>query len=194
MAEPTQERLLEVSAELFAEHGVTGVSMRRIARAAGITQAAIYHHFANKEELYFASVAHLTEEKTSHVAESLASETCPINRFSALVRAILKLFDADPHFRRIYMREILEGDQRRLAKMANSVFANLQQLADDVLRDIDSKLDSQLTLLSLAGTILHQLEARELNQMLSGGKPEHRELPVLADHIVSLFLHGVVRP
>ena len=48
----TQDRLLSASAALFAEKGFSAVSMRAIARELGITQAAIYHHFNNKEELY----------------------------------------------------------------------------------------------------------------------------------------------
>ncbi len=39
---------------LFSVHGYDGVSMRRIADAAGVSKANIYHHFASKEALYFA--------------------------------------------------------------------------------------------------------------------------------------------
>src|SRR5258708_36042930 len=36
---------------LFAERGIDGTSMRDIAEAAGVREAAIYRHFAGKDEL-----------------------------------------------------------------------------------------------------------------------------------------------
>ena len=54
--ELTRSKILDISAELFAERGFSGVSMRDIARSAGITQAAIYHHFSSKKELAFAVI------------------------------------------------------------------------------------------------------------------------------------------
>ena len=61
--EPTPERLRRVSARLFAKQGLAGTSMREIARETGITQAAIYHHYQGKEELYLDAVRTLHREK-----------------------------------------------------------------------------------------------------------------------------------
>ena len=67
--EQTQERLLNAAAELFSKQGYAGVSMRDIARAVGITQAAIYHHFPNKDALYIATVTHLFEQHTLGISK-----------------------------------------------------------------------------------------------------------------------------
>ena len=40
------------ASSLFAEKGYEGTTMRVIARACGITEAAIYRHFENKSDLY----------------------------------------------------------------------------------------------------------------------------------------------
>ena len=47
----TRERILDVAAHLFATHGFAGTSIRDIADALGVTKAALYYHFASKEEL-----------------------------------------------------------------------------------------------------------------------------------------------
>ena len=49
--ERRQQILLEASA-LFAEGGYEGTSIRGIAKACGITEAAIYRHYASKAHLY----------------------------------------------------------------------------------------------------------------------------------------------
>jgi AcrR family transcriptional regulator len=43
--------IVQVATSLFATRGIEGVSMRDIAQAAGVREAAIYRHFASKEEL-----------------------------------------------------------------------------------------------------------------------------------------------
>jgi AcrR family transcriptional regulator len=43
--------IVRVATSLFAEKGIDGTSMREIAEAAGVREAAIYRHFSGKEEL-----------------------------------------------------------------------------------------------------------------------------------------------
>jgi AcrR family transcriptional regulator len=47
----TREKILDTAEALFAEHGVTGVSMREITRVACVNLAAINYYFGKKEEL-----------------------------------------------------------------------------------------------------------------------------------------------
>jgi AcrR family transcriptional regulator len=50
-ARDTRQEILDAALELFAEKGFFGTSMREIARAVGVRESAIYHHFANKDAL-----------------------------------------------------------------------------------------------------------------------------------------------
>lgn len=49
----TAEIILEKAHELFVEKGYERSSMREIAERVGISKAALYHHFKNKEEILF---------------------------------------------------------------------------------------------------------------------------------------------
>ncbi|MDF2698411.1 MAG: TetR family transcriptional regulator [Labilithrix sp.] len=49
--EKNRERILEEAGRLFREHGVAGVSVSDVMRAAGLTHGAFYGYFASKEEL-----------------------------------------------------------------------------------------------------------------------------------------------
>jgi AcrR family transcriptional regulator len=48
----TAERIMVRAAELFAREGYDGVSVRRIAEAAGVRESSIYNHFASKADLF----------------------------------------------------------------------------------------------------------------------------------------------
>lgn len=47
----TRERIIEVSLELFAKRGFSGVSVRDIAKAVGVRESALYKHFKNKQDI-----------------------------------------------------------------------------------------------------------------------------------------------
>ncbi|SDT56763.1 transcriptional regulator, TetR family [Paenibacillaceae bacterium GAS479] len=60
--EITLTHLIEVSFELFVEHGLEIVSLGMIAKKAGLTKSSIYYHFATKEELISATFDHIFRE------------------------------------------------------------------------------------------------------------------------------------
>lgn len=52
--EETRSIILRVAQGLFMEYGYRAISTRQIADACGLTQPALYHHFADKQQLYIA--------------------------------------------------------------------------------------------------------------------------------------------
>lgn len=48
----TPDRLLDVAARLFAEHGYAGVALKDIIKEAGVNSAAVHYHFGDKRQLY----------------------------------------------------------------------------------------------------------------------------------------------
>lgn len=52
----TREQILDSSLRLFSEKGFARTSVRDIAQASGITDAAIYYHFASKRDLFEALI------------------------------------------------------------------------------------------------------------------------------------------
>lgn len=51
MAGAMKERILETALELFAQRGYLGTSMSDIAQRLGITKAALYKHYASKQDI-----------------------------------------------------------------------------------------------------------------------------------------------
>ena len=47
-------RILEEATRLFTIYGYTGISMREIAEAVGVSKAGLYYHFKDKEDLFLA--------------------------------------------------------------------------------------------------------------------------------------------
>ena len=48
----TRKEILEAALDLFSQSGFAGTSMRQIARAVGVRESALYHHFPSKEAIF----------------------------------------------------------------------------------------------------------------------------------------------
>jgi AcrR family transcriptional regulator len=76
-AKTGRDLILSRAEQLFSESGYEGVSIRDIARACGVSNAAIYYYFANKQELYVqVLLAALTRMTASLTAAAQAPGTC----------------------------------------------------------------------------------------------------------------------
>ncbi|MGO1510137.1 MAG: TetR/AcrR family transcriptional regulator [Actinomycetaceae bacterium] len=69
----TAHRVLGAATEAFARDGFQAVSLDDVARAAGVTRGAVYHHFRNKEGL-FRSVANEAQYQVDAVVVARAEE------------------------------------------------------------------------------------------------------------------------
>src|SRR6202522_1299944 len=84
--ERTRAALIASARHVFATRGFEGASLDEIADAAGYTRGAIYRHFANKEDLFFAVSDATNTEVLDVFAEELdleADSTLDDNRLAA---------------------------------------------------------------------------------------------------------------
>ncbi len=79
----------------FYEHGYHGTSVRTLAKAAGISVPALYHHFASKQDILFALIRRTMEDLISGTERALETSPAePPAQLRAIVRAHV-LFHTD---------------------------------------------------------------------------------------------------
>jgi AcrR family transcriptional regulator len=72
-AAETREALIEAARPLFAAQGFAEVALETIVRAAGVTRGALYHHFADKTELFAAVFEKVEGEVAARMGEAIAA-------------------------------------------------------------------------------------------------------------------------
>ncbi|MDR3648637.1 MAG: TetR family transcriptional regulator [Acidimicrobiales bacterium] len=88
-ATATREALIDAARRLWADKGFFATSTAEIVEAAGAgTRGALYHHFADREELFLAVFDAVQEELTTSMAPTKIDEVDPISR----VRRVLLVF------------------------------------------------------------------------------------------------------
>lgn len=93
--EATKERIKGAALALFVANGVDGTGVREIAKAAGITEGAIYRHFKGKDELVWALFAASYEGYGEKLDALQAAETTTAAKIEAMVRGFCAFFDED---------------------------------------------------------------------------------------------------
>jgi AcrR family transcriptional regulator len=79
-AAETREALIEAARPLFAAQGFAEVALETIVRAAGVTRGALYHHFADKTELFAAVFEKVEGEVAARMGEAIvaSNQTDPV--------------------------------------------------------------------------------------------------------------------
>jgi AcrR family transcriptional regulator len=81
--------ILTTAKHLFIKQGYHGLSMRQLAEAVGVSKAALYYHFRDKEELLLAILDAYLDEMESSLAQVTQTHTDARGRVRRLVEMIL---------------------------------------------------------------------------------------------------------
>jgi AcrR family transcriptional regulator len=85
----TRERLVGAARELFAQRGYADVGTEEIVARAGVTRGALYHHFADKRDLFRAVHEELEEALMADIGARVDVVEDPWELIVAGVRAYL---------------------------------------------------------------------------------------------------------
>lgn len=103
---PTQarRRIHAAAMKLFAERGVTKVSISELAAAAGMARGTIYSHVPEIDRLFEDVAAQLAREMTARVAAGFAGVDDPAQRLSIGVRQYVRRAHEEPLWGRFMSR------------------------------------------------------------------------------------------
>lgn len=91
----TKQAIVEAAAELFADQGFAGATLRSIGARAGVDAALVHHYFGSKRELFLATVA-IPVDPAAIISEVTAGDPEMIG--VRLLTALLRVWD-DPRTR-----------------------------------------------------------------------------------------------
>jgi AcrR family transcriptional regulator len=114
-SEATRRALIESARDLFASEGYSDTQLDDVARSAGVTKGALYHHFQGKADLFRAVFEHEQRRLAKMVSEAYQRQRDPWKGFSAGCRALLEA-QLDPGVQRITLLDapsVLGWEQMR---------------------------------------------------------------------------------
>lgn len=101
-AEQTRSRIIDAARRSFARRGVGQTTMEHIAQEAGVTRGAIYWHFTNKTELFFAMRDQVRLPLLDRMNTVLHGDDDPLDAVERFLLQILEGVAQDPRTRETY--------------------------------------------------------------------------------------------
>lgn len=158
-----RSQLLRVAVDLFSHEGFRGTTTKKIAQAAGVSEAMVFRHFATKEELYAAILDHKACSGDAVDLEMMVADAVARRDdravFEGLAFHALEHHEHDPNFQRLLLHAALEGHE--LAQMFFEKFVRrVYEFLGNYIRERQREgamtdMDPAIVVRSFIGMIIH---------------------------------------
>jgi TetR/AcrR family fatty acid metabolism transcriptional regulator len=123
-----QSEIIEHSIELIAGGGIQSLTIKNLASCLGVTEPAIYRHFANKFEIVQAMIASF-DELAEHEISSADREKSGLAGVIAFIESRFRLVAAKPALAQVmFAEEIFMNDAELSAQMLAMMHKHMGRL------------------------------------------------------------------
>ncbi|MFB7874594.1 MULTISPECIES: TetR/AcrR family transcriptional regulator [unclassified Nocardia] len=127
--------LMDACLRLIETEGLAAVSLRRVAREAGVSSGAPYHHFADRAALLSALSVDGFQQLAADLAAARAQASAPLDALTALAEGYVRFSREHPaQFRLMFRPELSQPDKHPDAHAAGD--AAFEILADTVTEGV----------------------------------------------------------
>lgn len=109
---PRQQEIIEAAGKILTSSGISGLTIKNLAKEMQFSESAIYRHFTSKEEIIIAMLNYLSDVIEKQLS-SIVKSPDPEENFKALFREQIKFFKMNPHFVvAVFSDGLMEESQR----------------------------------------------------------------------------------
>ncbi|GFO71775.1 TetR/AcrR family transcriptional regulator [Bathymodiolus japonicus methanotrophic gill symbiont] len=188
----SKENILKTAVTLFSRQGFDGVSMRKLAKSANMSTAAVYHHFPNKQALYLQAMHFAFAKQQQAFDQVWQADLEADEKLSRFVRCLAEVLTTDVDFRRFMQRELLDADDGRMQLLAKQVFQEqFKQLMAVIEQKSGSQQQAHFSALSVISLVCDIIQMQPLSRHLPGWKKEHEQVDFIACQVLNLLMNGI---
>ncbi|MGW5638255.1 TetR/AcrR family transcriptional regulator [Streptomyces sp. NPDC003832] len=148
-----RERLVDVGAELLAAEGVGALTLREIARRAGVSHGAPRRHFPTHLELLSAIARRGFAELADRATSAVEGVDGPRAQLGALAREYLRFaVERRGMYELMFRHDLLKSGHLGLRDTSLPLFGRLVELVGRVRPDLDARLAGGALWAALHGT------------------------------------------
>lgn len=186
-----REDILEVSRTLLVEDGFGKMSMRKIAKQAGVSATSIYLHFKNKDELLLALIESSIAKLAVTLEENLSDSDDSIAKLEKMAQAFVEFALNNPQeYEIIYM--VRPEEMPKFPKEKFLQIRKIYELLAEIISEgsdrgplrVDDPLMSAYTLWAQ----LHGVASVIISKRLDTRIPTGEFVSQAVDHIIQGFI------
>ena len=155
MPRPSRKQaILEALANELEQHPGDRITTAALARAVGVSEAALYRHFPSKARMFEGLIGFAEESVFARINQILDEEKNTQLRVARVIFLLLGFADRNPGISRILLGDALVGERERLHDRVQQFFERLELQLRQILREAQIRQDASLRTTPEAGAAL----------------------------------------
>ncbi len=129
-----KEQILQALALELEQRPGERITTANLAKAVGVSEAALYRHFPSKAKMFDALIDFSETAVFGLITQSIANNNDPIAQIENIMAIILVFSTRNPGITRILLGDALVGENERLLKRSNQFFERIETQLRSILR------------------------------------------------------------
>lgn len=157
-----REHILQVLASMLETNPGARITTAELAKAVGVSEAALYRHFPSKARMFEGLIEFIEESLFSRITRILSEPDTTYGYCEKILYLVLGFAEKNPGITRVLNGDALSGEHERLRARVGQIHERLEAQLRQVLREAELKegLRTQATATATAGLLLTYLEGR----------------------------------
>lgn len=130
-----KEQILKALAVELEQTPGARITTAALARSVGVSEAALYRHFASKARMFEGLIEFAEETVFARINQILETERDTRRRCAGILYLMLGFADRNPGITRVLLGDALVGEHERLLSRVEQFFARLETQFRQVLRE-----------------------------------------------------------
>ncbi len=151
-----QFEIIEAAGKILTSSGVSGLTIKNLAKEMKFSESAIYRHFTSKEEIIIAMLNYLSESTNERLLK-VTRFSDPEENFKALFNEQFRFFKLNPHF--------------VVAVFSDGLMEESQQINENLLKLMNIKMKHLMPVImegQQKGIFTNAITAEELIHIIMG--------------------------
>ena len=167
-----RQQILEALAHELEMNPGERITTAGLARAVGVSEAALYRHFPSKAKMFEGLIEFIEESIFSLISRILKEQDSSLKRCENILSLLLGFSERNPGLTRILSGDILTGETERLRIRVSQFYERLETQIKQVLREGEMNKEFVLTtsVQAQANLLLAVVEGRIIQFVRSGFK------------------------
>ncbi|MDH3947368.1 MAG: nucleoid occlusion factor SlmA [Gammaproteobacteria bacterium] len=167
---PRRQQILETLAQELENSPGERITTAGLARAVGVSEAALYRHFPSKAKMFEALIEFIEDSVFGLTNRILEEEQNCTSRCEKILMLVLGFAGRNPGLSRLLVGDVLVGETERLRTRISQFYERLETQFKQVLREgeMNAELTANLPVAPTANLLLSVAEGR-INQFVRSG-------------------------
>jgi TetR/AcrR family transcriptional regulator len=167
---PRRQQILETLAQELEKSPGERITTAGLARAVGVSEAALYRHFPSKAKMFEALIEFIEDSVFGLTNRILEEEQNCVSRCEKMLMLVLGFAERNPGLSRLLVGDVLVGETERLRMRIGQFYERLETQFKQVLREgeMNKELSATLPVSPTANLLLSVAEGR-INQFVRTG-------------------------